>query len=317
MGNKSRIFICCGQRRGFDEEKIANELKAKLEEPGYNYEAYVAINDQTTKGFKENILGRLEASEYFIFIDFRREQLTNPEICEYRGSLFANQELAIAVAQEKQIIAFQESGIKEIDGIISVAQINPIKFFSRERIVDMVIDKVKSKMDAREWDSTSRDEIDISRTEDDTKETFWGGNPDDPTTAYHIKAKNQNKFKVARNCICFIKEVQNLVTGVRLTRELVENKWMILKTPDVAIPPLMYRKFDAFFIHKKNFDKAYLGYNRNIIDYPAIDFDYQLKAPGHYLITYMIYSANFRPACAIFELILPDKYEDIMFRKSQ
>lgn len=35
---------------------------------------YIAVEEQTLKGFTQNILPRLNESEYYIFIDFRREQ---------------------------------------------------------------------------------------------------------------------------------------------------------------------------------------------------------------------------------------------------
>jgi hypothetical protein len=41
----------------------------------------------------ENIFRHLKASEYYVFIDFCREVIDN---ASYRGSLFVNQELAIA-----------------------------------------------------------------------------------------------------------------------------------------------------------------------------------------------------------------------------
>jgi len=115
---KARVFISCGQQKGTEEEKIAEEIKERLEDLGFK--PYVAITDQTTKGFKENIFQNLNKSEYFIFIDFKREKLNWEKFCferkktrRYRGSLFSNQELALASYFCKEIMAFQEEGIKE------------------------------------------------------------------------------------------------------------------------------------------------------------------------------------------------------------
>lgn len=103
---RARIFISCGQMKDTEEEKIAYQLKDRLYSE--EYEPYVAIKEQTTKGLKENIFSMLEKSEYILFIDFKREQLYSSGKKIYRGSLFSNQELAIAAYLEISIIAFQE-----------------------------------------------------------------------------------------------------------------------------------------------------------------------------------------------------------------
>ena len=91
LQNPARIFISCGQQENTGERKIANDICQKLIEMGF--EVYVATQEQSPKGIKENIFWRLDESEYLIFIDFKREQLVSGE---YKGSLFSHQELAIA-----------------------------------------------------------------------------------------------------------------------------------------------------------------------------------------------------------------------------
>jgi hypothetical protein len=57
----------------------------------------------------------LEKSEYYLFIDFRREELGSQR---FRGSLFSHQELGIATYLKKEhILIFQERGVLERDGI--------------------------------------------------------------------------------------------------------------------------------------------------------------------------------------------------------
>lgn len=317
---KTRVFISCGQTRDSEEERIANALKERLEHAGFQ-NPYVAINEQTTSGFKENILSKLEVSEYFIFIDFKREALFSSNNIEplkdrsgrnvHRGSLFSNQELAIAISQDKRIIAFQEDTVIERDGMYSVAQINPIRFSSRERIVDIVMEKVIENR----WDPNWRDEIEMTREDNDFSDVLYGNDPSKPARFFHIRAINRNKYKTARNCVCFIKKVIHNSTGEVHTMQLVEIKWKIIRTADVHIPPQEYRKFDAFFVIKNGYDKIYLGYNRNIIDYPQIDVEYRLSIPGDYTVYYEIYSENFRPTINAFHFHLPESYERIKLVK--
>ncbi|MGB7952871.1 MAG: hypothetical protein WCF23_02730 [Candidatus Nitrosopolaris sp.] len=101
---KSRIFVSCGQKDE-KEKLIANKLERGLTELGY--EPYVAIHEQSTRSIIQNILPYLRDSEYFLLVDFRRERIMAGSE-EYRCSLFTNQELAIAIYLNKEIIAFQE-----------------------------------------------------------------------------------------------------------------------------------------------------------------------------------------------------------------
>lgn len=85
---KARVFISCGQRKGSPEEKIALEIYEKLRALGYD--PWLAIEEQTLKGLKENIFPHLDSSEYFLFIDFKREKIVpgNIRSTGRRGSLF-------------------------------------------------------------------------------------------------------------------------------------------------------------------------------------------------------------------------------------
>jgi hypothetical protein len=88
----ARVFISCGQSRGSDEEKTAHAIAERLIEMGF--EPYVAVEEQTVAGLTGNIFERLRKSEYFVFVDFKREPLGSTAV--HRGSLFSHQELAIA-----------------------------------------------------------------------------------------------------------------------------------------------------------------------------------------------------------------------------
>lgn len=59
--------------KGTDEIGVAQAVSRKLITLGF--EPYVAIGEQSLKGIKENIFPNIEQSEYFIFIDFKRDKL--------------------------------------------------------------------------------------------------------------------------------------------------------------------------------------------------------------------------------------------------
>ena len=312
---KARVFISCGQQKKTDEEDIALQIKNKLRSMGYC--AYVAIKEQITKGFKENIFQRLENSEYFIFIDFKREKLRCIKKI-YRGSLFSHQELALAAYLNKPIIAFQEKGVKEKDGISSVIQLNPTEFSSRPDLANCVISEVEKKEEVGEWNNNWRDELVLERSSDDIVEADyeWSKESKEPAIFYHVKVRNNHRTKVALRCLSYIERIKNVNTGEEKRLDLIENKWKGIKDTSVQIPPYKKpRKFDGFFVFKNKYHEAYLGYNRAITDFTGYHQEYKLKAPGEYEISYVVYSENFFPARATFKLKLTSNIKDIEFSK--
>jgi cobalamin biosynthesis protein CbiG len=119
QNRKARVFISCGQRKNTDEVEIAEKIRELLELKGFD--PYVAVREQTLRGLKENIFKQLSSSEYFLFIDFKREQFKGESV--YRGSLFSHQELAVAsFLEDIELMAFRENGVKSDDGILRFLQ---------------------------------------------------------------------------------------------------------------------------------------------------------------------------------------------------
>ena len=80
MSSKARVFISCGQRP--EELDIAEDIATIVSQ--MNFEPYIARNQQTLKGVVENIFSKLQESEYFLFIDFKRERLWRIKCCRGR-----------------------------------------------------------------------------------------------------------------------------------------------------------------------------------------------------------------------------------------
>jgi hypothetical protein len=78
------------------------------------------------------IFAYLKESEYFVFIDFKRERIKSGKFRlekkksnKFRGSLFVNQEIAIATFLKLQGIGFLEKGVKR-EGILNYQIYNAI-----------------------------------------------------------------------------------------------------------------------------------------------------------------------------------------------
>lgn len=117
---KTKVFVSCGQRE--DEKAIGREVCELLAARGFN--VYLAIDVQTIHEINERIIRELKNSDCFLFVNFRREEVHGG--C--RGSLFSNQEFAIAFALrfERLLVVNQEGIVPE--GMLRYVGVNTETF---------------------------------------------------------------------------------------------------------------------------------------------------------------------------------------------
>jgi hypothetical protein len=302
---RAKVFISCGQQKDTDEVDIAHKIKEGLDKLGYD--PYIAVEEQTLKGVKENILKQLETAEYFIFIDFKREQiLMKSGEPIFRGSLFSHQELAIASFLDIPVIAFQEKGVKKDDGILRFIQANCVEFTDRSSLPQAIADYAQ-----KTWNPHWKNEIFLERDDKDLQDVVripgnrWA-------RFFHIKVVNRNRWKSALNCLAYLQSIRNIVTREEWSFETVELKWKGVNFPDAVILPSSYRRLDGFFVHHDSPNLAYPSLS------PYVDFTgyfFEIKGPGDFELTYSVLSQNFRPTVATFALHLGTKLEQIVFQK--
>ena len=308
---QARVFISCGQQKGTDEVEIAHRIAERLQKMGFN--PYIAVEQQSLEGLKESIFQRLRESEYFIFIDFKREKVDVPgnEVV-HRGSLFSHQELAIAAFLNiEDLLAFQEEGVKKDDGILKFIQANCIPFTPQDRY--LLPDVVVGKVIEREWKSDWKNELILVRGDKDYEEVFHVP-AKKMSRFYHIKVQNLHKERTAYHCVAYLESVKYL-TGERKTFEAVELKWKGVIHSYATIPPSSFpspfRYLDGFFVFHDSPNIAYIGINPFNIDFSAYRDRFKLEGSGDFRLTYVVYSENFSPAKATFELQLGNCLDDI------
>jgi hypothetical protein len=314
---RARVFISCGQQKESNEVKIARDIAKKLD--GMGFEPYIAVVEQTLKGVKENIFRRLSESEYIIFVDFKRERLFTlrkndfEDTQRHRGSLFSQQELAIATYLDIECMAFQEQGVKEDDGILRFIQANCIPFADRHLLADVVAQKVKEKR----WEATWRNELVLTRENakqyDDVDQVTKEGIKLGKARFYHIKVMNHHRKEIARNCAVYLEKLENLSSGEVITPELVEFKWKGLPVPTVNIPPQQFRYIDAFHVDHSTPKTIQLGINKFIVDYSGYFATYTLWSATKHRLSFVAFSDNFAPARQTFQLNVGNRLDDIEF----
>lgn len=298
---RAKIFISCGQRKGSDEANIAQCVAQRIKDKGF--EPYIAIQQQTLKGLKENIFNELSSSEYFLFIDFRREKISDADSQNdiYRGSLFCHQELAIASFLEIPILGFQEDGVKPDDGILQFVQANSTRFTDRHTLDDVVAGQI----DKKEWKPNWKNQLVIDRDPAQFTDAFHAQVQKD-ARYFHINVRNLNPHKHARNCYAFLEEVYDLSKGNIMPVKTVELKWEGYLLPYVTILPSSYRNIDGFYVFH---DHPYIPHFSPFTD--ASTFVPKIKGAGDYKLTYIVVSDNFEPVKATFKMHLADKLDEV------
>lgn len=291
-GPSARVFISCGQSKRSDEVATADAVAKRLRELGFD--PYIAVQEQTLRGLKENIFEQLSKSEYFIFIDFKREQLAQSDPPTSRGSLFSHQELAIASFLDIRLLAFQESGIKKDDGILKFLQANAIDFTDRHLLPNVIADEVHR----RGWDPEWRNEIVLERSAEQYIDVTFAGTGS-PARFFHIQVRNRHCHKTATNCYVYIEKATKVDSSIEIPLPPVELKWAGYTLPNAHIPAQKTRPFDAFFIlHDLPSQLKFQAFT------DSTEFRPQIEGEGRYELTYLVLADNFPPARGSFTVEL-------------
>lgn len=295
---KSRIFISSGQKIESDgptsERAIVYKVKEMLEVE-LGFEVYIATEQHTIEGFTENILQNLEKSEYFLFIDFKRESIASEEI--HRGSLFSHQELAVAVYLKKHLLVFQELGVEMRNGILSFIQANPIQIADRNDLVEQIRSTIKKEG----WQSGWRDELEMVRIPNEFDDAPYR-EATRIVRFLHIAVKNRHDSKTAHDCSVYLQKIVNLETDETINPPMIELKWENMKTESVTILPNQERRFDAILVDHFSDPQIHFGFNTFLIDYENMIMKYKLQKRGKYELVFGVISREFLPVRKTFHL---------------
>lgn len=142
-----KVFISCGQASD-DERKVASDLNSWFSDEGYN--PYLAIETQSILDLNAGIIDQLKTSDFYLFINFKREKLSDDNGGLYRGSLFTNQELAISYALRfEKMLMLNQKGVKH-EGMHKFMVSNIPEFADPEEVVD----EVKKAVQKANWSPT-------------------------------------------------------------------------------------------------------------------------------------------------------------------
>lgn len=303
---KAQIFLSCGQDSKRGEKQIAEAIKRKINESDLGFYCWAACEVQDLRDLRDVIFKRLEESDYFVFIDFKRESLSFSFLSAifrkggHRGSLFANQELAVAsyIGLGDCVMLLQEEGV-ERGGVLNVVLANmkegETRFppSGRAALPDQVCKLIKKKRDNQEWSNQTRNALALSICSDSAARlTQVDGRISRP---FHIKVENLHHRKDARNCFAYLDEVVDLNSNQNFKWETTEFKWERTRLASVRIAPNQsYRRFDAAWLFEKAGRNIEMAFFNPVVPSTTDYYPHQLQA-GRYRLTFSIVSDNFEP----------------------
>lgn len=279
---KAQVFLSCGQRHE-SEKKVAKELARILEE--YGYQVYVAQEQVSFKGVKEAILPQLAEAEYFLFVDFVREKISDGL---HRGSLFSHQELAIAAYLEIPYIGFRHKRVNR-EGLSEFMMSNVPEFEGASELPDLLRKELAKRGD---WNPNWRKALRVKRPDSSERDDMITMNR--PTKFFHLTVENLHLNKMALGCTAYIENIRDAQTGEVIEFQSAEIKWAGTVLPSVPIPPKAKRDLDACGV----FDDA--PQTIHWVSY-SDSGKYMTPIEGRSLdVTYVILSDNFPPSrCTI------------------
>lgn len=283
---KARVFVSCSQRDG--EKQYGLKCQEYLKERGF--ETYFAEKVQSLDALTENIFRHLRNSEYAVFIDFRRDSAGTDG--KFRGSVFVNQELAIAAFLQIDSIVFHQSEVRR-EGVADYLIAKPIRFNNEEEFFSKLKDETGS------WHSDWRDELALRSLVkvSNVRMSVPNSSVKTMTDWYHLPVKNEHQDKYARNCVAYVANIRVLNSGEVVSPDSLELVWAGTGLFEKHILPKRVCEIDAF----------YVVHSEDIIRFhhrPSTSSQY-LMPPlnrGCYLITYLVISENFEQVSKTFKI---------------
>jgi len=299
MGNtqerqrSARVFISCGQLSD-KEKRLGFACKDYFE--GRGFSTYLAEEVQSLEALTENIFRHLRNSEYAVFMDCRREKLRGGK---FRGSVFVNQELAIAAFRpiEKSVVFHEEGVIRE--GVANYLIAKPVPFRDEGEFLR------KLEEETKDWRSDWSNELSLKFLRVVANMRDQHGNL---TDWYHLQVSNNHQSKYARNCVAYVLEIKNLDTGEEIDPGNFELVWAGTGLFERHIMPKRPAEVDAFLIIRG--EDTIRFHHR-----PSTSSQYGMPSlpKGNYLLTYLIVSENFEQVKKTFKLEFGGDFTKVKF----
>lgn len=269
----AQVFVSCGQRPA--ERAAAEGVRQTLR--ALEFEVYVAIQAQSIEDVNSGIIRQLKRSDYYIFVDFAREDIGG----RTRGSLFTNQELAIAyILGFERVLIFQQTGVK-LEGLLRYMGANATPFDTFEELPALVAAAVAE----RSWSPHYSRHLAAARLR-------WGGVfPYGQIAGKFLYVDIDNR----RNDVPAFQTVARLLSfesqSVGVTPSPIRSHLKVtgaLQSFEQTIWPNDHGAFDALAIDASDPTRIYLNTALDVVPLPPL-----LHGTGTYMLNYAVIARDF------------------------
>jgi hypothetical protein len=292
----SKVFISCGQATQ-QERDAANEVANYFRSLGFY--PYVATQVQSIPDLNQGIIEELKSSDYYLFINFRREQIlqnTGNSTSLFRGSLYTNQELAVAYAYGFEKMLFLNQRNTERGGMFGIIVSNSPEFDDYSD----VIPAVQSAVTSADWLITYSRHLAAS-------DLRWG-----PLLRYrdhtgervgktlHINIANNRPDKAATHCAARLFNVTCPATGD--SYESPDKSPLKVSGQSgyfQAVWPSNHGAFDLLNVDNEKFPFVFLNSALDVSPRQPI-----IRDLGTFHLKYEVYSENFPKLSFVIKLKL-------------
>ena len=148
---------------------------------------------------RAKIISELKLADFYVFVDFAREAFGVPDENQCRGSLFTNQELAIAyILDFEKAIFLQQEGVV-LEGLLRYMASNATRFSSPKEVMPVVQRLVQEK----EWDPRYSRHLVVDHIRWSDRIIRFGSHTGQPLVGrfLYLDIENRRTDLAALNCV--------------------------------------------------------------------------------------------------------------------
>lgn len=268
---KSTVFISCGQRDDREKafgDKLVNYFQSK------DFETYFAEHIHSSKPLLQSILDSLKESEYFVAWNPYREKVGDV------GSLFVQQEIAVAASLGLPSLYFYDKGVSKTVGMSGALHLNGIEINSIT-ILERELDKL-----TKTWDNTSKNQL-FLEFGNEHKNVSVLNDPTQPLSNwYHLIVQNECSFQQAKNCRAYISNIRDSGGQDLISEYKQELIWAGIGAGTISITKKTKRDADAIWTLQGSGQWRFQSIQTSTV------YAYPILTDGEYDITYLVVSDN-------------------------
>ena len=284
----SRVFVSCGQATTA-ERRVAADVRRWFKDQGYL--PHVAIEAQSLEDVNSGIIEELKRSDFYVFIDLRREPLPRKGrffgLCgtkRYRGSLFTNQELAVAqVLRFAKVIFLQQEGV-ELEGLLKYMGSNAAHFTRTSEVVPLLEKLVRE----REWMPIYSRHLEVGDPHWTPVLPYFDHTGTKMVRVFELDIHNRRSDLAALNAVA---RLTRLVASGGATRDGLDTSELKVVGHagySQAIWPDRHAAWDLFAVHVDL--PATISLNSALDIRPRRPI---ISSAGEYVLTYEVFAVNF------------------------